>query len=144
MNVEDVEDCKDKCIVVICTNVEDVEDCKDICIVVICMNVKDVKDSKILVFNPGWSNISVSESGGIYTKGRWLIPRSWPRQKRKGVLFPGGQWEQLMHCTKHQRTTSSPFWRMQTSLPYMPSVSLCSQEISSWLEGSGEIRIGMY
>ena len=30
--IEDVEDCKDTCIVVICTNVEDIEDCKDTCI----------------------------------------------------------------------------------------------------------------
>ena len=142
-NVEDVEDCKNTCIVVICTNVKDVEDCKNTCIVVICTNVKDVKDSKILVFNPGWSSTSVSESGGICTRRR-LILKSWLRQKRKGVLFPGGQWEQLMHCMKHWRTTSSPFWRMQTSLPYTPSVLLCSQEISSWLEGSGEIKTGTY
>ena len=27
---------------------------------------------------------------------------------------------------------------------HMPSVSLCSQEISSWLEGSGEIKTGTY
>ena len=65
---KDVKDCKNTCIVVICTNVEDVKDCKNTCIVVICMNVEDVKDckntcivvictnvedSKILVFNPG-------------------------------------------------------------------------------------------
>ena len=52
-NVEDIEDCKNTCIVVICTNVEDVEDCKNTCIVVICTNVEDVEDSQILVFNPG-------------------------------------------------------------------------------------------
>ena len=50
---KDVKDCKNTCIVVICTNVEDVKDCKNTCIVVICMNVEDVEDSKILVFNPG-------------------------------------------------------------------------------------------
>ena len=94
---KDVKDCKNTCIVVICMNVEDVKDCKNTCIVVICTNVKDVEDSKILVFNPGWSSTSVSESGGICTRRRWLILKSWLRQKRKGVLFPGGQWEQLMH-----------------------------------------------
>ena len=53
LQVKDVKDCKNTCIVVICTNVVDVEDCKNTCIVVICTNVKDVEDSKILVFNPG-------------------------------------------------------------------------------------------
>ena len=32
MNVKDVEDCKDTCIVDFCTNVKDIEDCKDTCI----------------------------------------------------------------------------------------------------------------
>ena len=35
-------------------------------------------------------------------------------------------------------------WRMQTSLRYMPGVSPCSLEISSWLEGYGETKTGMY
>ena len=46
LHVKDVEDCKNTCIVVICTNVEDIEDSKNTCIVVICTNVKDIKDSK--------------------------------------------------------------------------------------------------
>ena len=50
---KDVKDCRNTCIVVICTNVEEVKDCKNTCIVVICTNVEDVKDSKIPVFNPG-------------------------------------------------------------------------------------------
>ena len=67
---KDVKDCKNTCIVVICTNVEDVEDCKNTCIVVICTNIQDVEDSKILVFNSGSSSTSVFESGGICTRRR--------------------------------------------------------------------------
>ena len=47
LHVEDIEDCKNTCIVVICTNVEDIEDCKNTCIVVICTNVEDSKNTCI-------------------------------------------------------------------------------------------------
>ena len=46
LHVEDVKDCKNTCIVVICTNVKDVKDCKNTSIVVICTNVEDVTESK--------------------------------------------------------------------------------------------------
>ena len=43
LHVKDVKDCKNTCIVVICTNVKD---CKNTCIVLICTDVKDVEDCK--------------------------------------------------------------------------------------------------
>ena len=57
-------------------------------------------------------------------------------------MFLDGPWAPLMHYMRHQRTTSLPCWRMQTSMQSTQDVSQFSQGISSWLAGFVVTRIG--
>ena len=88
-------------------------------------------------------HISVREWRHMHKK-KTINPEELTEAEKERCFVP--QWAVGAVDALHEASEdySSPFWRMQTSLPYTPSMSLCSQEISSWLEGSEEIKIGTY